>query len=348
MLLPIGDAHVRKEDIEEATKFIKWTVSGILDINKQTGKKVVPLFLGDQYHNFGNKNVDVEKFWKWAFEYILKNLGYPALGLVGNHDMNQEETANSMDVHDGTILVIGAEGAMLTPTTGAVGFIRSEDKFHAKVMELYNKGARTIFCHAEFDGCQFESGYYSPHGFKLDRYPADLKFYSGHVHLKQEFGNIFYFGTPRHLTKSDIGELKGVHLMNLADRSLTFYETPRSVWSPFIRILVDEDKPDEIKAAIEATEGYAKEGVAARIYVEIRGTKEFVKKMEKGLPGGVRTTPTYTDEAVKVTVKESEGIPATFAKFSTEFFAINQTPPDIQAEVLDRVHKLCPSLKVGV
>lgn len=351
LVIPVGDMHVRKEDIVEATKFIKWLVANVIAFNTKDPTatvRAVLMFMGDQYHLFGVKNVEVEKFWKWAFAYIYSSLGYPALGLIGNHDMNQEETANSMDVHNDHVQTVGAEGVMLTPTVGIVGFIRNEDLFHAKVMELYNQGARKIFCHADFDGAQFESGYYSPHGFKLDRYPADLKFYSGHVHLKQEFGNIYYFGTPRHLTKSDINEQKGVHLMDLNSGFMLFSATPQEVWSPFVRIEVVEGSED-MKAKIELIGNYAREFASpSRIYAILTGTKEFVKKLEKSLPGGIKITSVYTDEETRVTtIKESEGIPITFHKFSTEFFEKNAVPADIQAEVLARVHQLCPSLKQG-
>lgn len=351
LVIPVGDMHVRKEDIPEAEKFIKWLVANVIAFNTKDPKalvRAVLMFMGDQYHLFGVKNVEVEKFWTWAFTYIHVNLGYPALGIIGNHDMNQEETANSMDVHNDHVHTIGAEGMMLTPTVGVVGFIRNEDLFHAKVMELYNAGARKVFCHADFDGAQFESGYYSPHGFKLDRYPADLNFFSGHVHLKQEFGNIYYFGTPRHLTKSDIDEKKGVHLMDLNTGFMLFSPTPQEVWSPFVRVDVIEGS-EGVKDKINLIENYAREFTSpSRIYAHITGTKEYVKKTERSLPGGIKISSTYTDEDSKpAEIRESEGIPVTFHKFSVDFFQKNNVPADIQAEVLERVHKLCPSLKQG-
>ncbi len=261
--------------------------------------------------------------------------------------MNQQETFNAMAVHRDYVVLIDKEGMVLTPTVGAVGFIRSEEIFKAKVMEMYNAGVRRILGHVEFDGCQFESGYYSPHGFKLENYPADLKFYSGHVHLKQEFGNIYYFGTPRHLTKSDINEKKGIHLMNLVDGTKQFIETPFEVWSPYTKVFIDEAQDNAAEVMVRIEELIKLAGTPAKIYVEIKGTKEYVKKIENKLPGGLKTNSTYTDETTKVALRASEGVPATFMKFSTEFFQTNAVPVDIQAEVMKRVYDACPTLKIG-
>lgn len=346
ILVPVGDMHVDESNIAEATAFIKWLVSGVQHINIKTGKSAVPIFMGDQYDKFGMKDVTVEKFWRWAYEYILANLGYPSESIIGNHDMNQQETANGMDVHGDYTVVTGAAGSMLTDTVGIIGYIRNEEKFYAKVMELYAKGARKIFCHAEFDGAQFESGYYAPHGFKPDRYPRDLQFFSGHIHLRQRLGdNIYFFGTPRHLTKSDIGEVKGIHIMNLITGEINFQDTPWEVWSPFTKVFIEEgpNAADQIKSVEEL----AKKMKTNKIYVQITGTKDFVKKTERALPGGVKLSSKYTDESVKVTIKESEGVPATFTKFSAEFFELNQTPKDIQEEVLKRVYAMCPTLRNG-
>lgn len=348
MIIPVGDMHVHKDDIVEATRFIKWLVDGVKQLNKSMSTQAVLFFMGDQYNDFGTKNVVVETFWKWAYSYINSELGYPSASLIGNHDMNQQETENGMDVHDESTVVIGRTPIMFAEGIGAVGFIRNEELFYAAVMNLYALGARKIFCHADFDGAQFESGYYSPLGFDLSRYPADLKFYSGHVHLKQEFGNVFYFGTARHLTKSDINEKKGIHIMDLATGKMTFQDTPFEVWSPFTELKIEEGDPN-LKALMEQADNLAKTlHSPSKLYVEIRGTKEFCKKTERQLPGGIKTNSSYTDCGTLVTVKESEGIPATFSKFSAAFFSTAATPQDIQTEVLTRIYQACPTLKNGV
>jgi DNA repair exonuclease SbcCD nuclease subunit len=346
ILVPVGDMHVDEGNIAEATAFIKWLVAGVLHISATTGKKAVPIFMGDLYDKFGVKEVLIEQFWTWAYKYILVNLGYPSESIVGNHDMNQQETANALDVHGDYTVVTGAEGSMLTDTVGIIGFIRNEEKFYSKVMELYNKGARKIFCHAEFDGAQFESGYYAPHGFKIDRYPKDLQFFSGHIHLCQRLGdNIYYFGTPRHLNKSDVGTVKGIHVMTLSTGEIYFQETPWEVWSPFTKLSIEEGP--SAAEQIAKVEEVVKKIKANRVYVHITGTKDFVKKTERQLPGGIKASSTYTDESVKVSVKESEGVPASFIKFSSEFFEINQVPKDIQEEVLKKVYDMCPTLRNG-
>jgi len=348
LLIPIGDMHVQKGDIAEATRFIKWLVEGVKSLNHSTNNRALPVFMGDQYHLFGIKGVETEEFWKWAYAYIRAELGYPSLSLTGNHDMNQDESASAMAVHDTDTVVARREGVVIggdKADTVAIGFIRNEELFYNTVMEWYKVGIRKIFCHAEFNGCQYENGFYAPHGFDVTRYPADLKFYSGHIHLKQEFGNIFYFGSPRHLTRSDMGEKKGVHIFDLTKNTITFQETPAEVWSPFMELNVIEGHAD-FAAQVQQVEHFAKTLFSpAKLYVNVTGTKEFCRKLS--LPDGIKIRSVYTDEVSKVAVRESEGIPATFSKFSKDFFTTNPMPDDIKAAVLERVYQACPTLKNG-
>lgn len=345
----VGDTHVHEDDIPEAWNLIVWLVKSVKEMNATLNTKVLIMFMGDQYHKFGVKEVVVEEFWKKAYAYILSELGYPSLSLSGNHDQNQQLTANGMSVHDDYTVVVAKKPLLLkSGNAAAIGYIRHEEEFYGTVMELYAQGVRKIFCHADFDGAQFENGFYSPSGFALDKYPADLMFYSGHIHLKQSFGNVVFFGTPRHLTRSDMGEVKGVHVIDFETGGMNFQETPVDVWSPFMELTV-EDGPD-LQARLQQIEHTVKNVLTtpAKLYVEIKGTKEFVKTIERKLPGGVKIRSTYTDEKRAVTVKESEGIPATFSKFSDGFFKEANTPDHLRKEVLDRIYQTCPSLKNGV
>lgn len=345
LLLPIGDMHVKKDDVEEAKKFITWIVEGVLALNKSTGRRVLPVFMGDQYNDFSLANVVVAEFWTWAYKYMLQNLGYPPLSLQGNHDMNQEESASIMTVHSDFTVVVGRDPVFIRKDTAAIGFIRNEDLFYSKVMEAYNAGARRVFCHAEFQGCQYENGFYAPHGFDLSKYPADLLFFSGHIHMRQSFGNVTFFGTPRHLTRSDIGEVKGVHIMDLAANTLQFQPTPKEVWAPFVHIEIDEKDPD-LKTKLAALSEAAKLN-PTKVYVDVKGTRDFVQKTTREIPA-VKTRSTYTDELVEVKMKESDGIPAAFTRFSSEFFDAAQVPKGLREDVLKRVYEKCPTLRSGV
>ena len=332
-IILIGDMHVKKSDIPECQSFIQW-VSYIAQTQKAT-----LMFLGDQYNDFGIADVEVQEFWKTAYDHV-NSVGVNSISLVGNHDANQQNTASFMTVHDKQTLVIGREMIKLSASIFAVGFIRKEDEFYTKVMKAYTEGARLVICHAEFNGCQYENGFYAPHGFDLSKYPADLQFLSGHIHLKQGFGNVTYPGSPRHLTRSDIGSIKGVHVWNLVDGLMEFVQTPETVCEPFQSIVITESSYDAKLIKNIAN--------SKKVYVEIQGSKEFSKKISKTLAENVHVRSVYTTEAKEVKVRESEGVPKSFNRFQQDFFKNNVVSPEIEKAVLEKVYQACPSLKLGL
>jgi hypothetical protein len=335
----IGDMHVRKEDIKEAREFIRMLVTG-LKVMEEKGQKVLPVFMGDQMNDFALARAEVLEFWKWAYDQLLGYNDHDSLSLEGNHDMNQEESASTMCVYDQRTVLAGKKPVFINPQVAAIGFIRKEELFHEAVMAAYNEGARTILCHAEFDGAKYESGTYAPNGFKLERYPADLKFITGHIHLQQRFGSVWCIGTPRHLTRSDIGEQKGIHIVDFETGECNFCPTPPSVFEPFRSVTItDTPETDAIIADLPDS---------SKVYVEIKGTREFCKRISKQLPPSVKTRSTYTDLGRKVTVKESEGIPSTFRKFSDTFFDQKAVSPELRQAILEKVYEKCPTLKLGV
>jgi hypothetical protein len=275
----------------------------------------------------------------WAYDHITA-AGFESLSQVGNHDMNQEESAATMSVFDQRTVLARRRVMAINKQVGAIGFIRDEELFFKTVMDVYHKGVRTMLVHAEFEGSQYENGTYAPHGFNLTRYPADLIFITGHIHKRQKFGNVYCVGTPKPSTRSDIDETKGIHMICLKNvPEVAFWPTPPEVCEPFRRIVINDQSTEaQIKAIPDSP----------KVYVELVGTQEFVKKMARLLPPSVHEHSTYTDVKKNTVVKESEGIPTTFVNFTKEYFINNGTPPELQKAILEKVYKSCPSLKQGV
>jgi len=337
----VGDMHVDKASIPEAKRIIEWVVAGAKQIMAQaTGFRPLIIFTGDQSNDFALIRAEVLEFWMWAFDYITA-AGFESLSEVGNHDMNQEESASTMSVYDvRTVLAYGTKPIFVSKNTCAMGFIRDEEKFFKVVMEAYERGARTILCHAEFEGSMYENGTYAPHGFDLKRYPKDLRFITGHIHKRQEFGSVTCVGTPRPSTRSDIGEVKGIHVIDFETGLLNFVATPAEVAEPFRKIVIDEKTYNQ--AEVEAIPD------SGKIYVDIHGSREFVKKVAKMLPPAVHERSVYTEDNRTFKLKESEGIPTSFQKFAREYFELNGVPLDLQKDIMQKALNACASLKHGV
>jgi hypothetical protein len=341
-IVPIGDMHVKKEDIAEAKRLISWIAKEIKALNERTGSVALPLLMGDQYNYFGVVQVEVEEFWKWAYEEL--QIECYSASLIGNHDMNQDESASSMAVHSDQTVVIGKEYVWLGHKTVGIGFMRNEESFFVEVMKAYNAGARAVFCHAEFNGCQYENGFYAPHGFDLSRYPSDLKFYSGHIHMRQVFDKVTYFGTPRQVTASDIGEIKGIHAYDMGTGNILFSPTPPEVCEPITMLEIVEGSSTVATAITQAHDMAKTLSSLSKLRISVKGSKDFIRKTTSLLPA-IKVYSTYTDEVREVKLKESEGIPQTFAKFSEDFFKANQVTAEMKAKVLNKIYESCPVLK---
>tara|TARA_R100001015_G_C4608136_1_gene163301 strand:+ start:265 stop:1305 length:1041 start_codon:yes stop_codon:yes gene_type:complete len=88
-------------------------------------------------------------------------------------------------------------------------------------------------CPCPILGGHFElTGYEVIRGVKFDGGIDDSIFrnyemvMSGHFHGRQSKNNVHYLGTQYQITFSDLGEVKGFHVLDTKDRSLTFIENP--------------------------------------------------------------------------------------------------------------------------
>lgn len=326
--IEIGDLHVKKDNIDESKRFIHWLVDVIKKTKATSDVKVV--FLGDQFNDFGVARVEVIQFWSWASHLIKSIAGKNSVYyLVGNHDRNSEGTDTAMHAFHENGIIIDKEAMLLSPDIGAVGFIRDNETFVKEVMRLYEHGVTLMYCHQEFQGAMFESGAYAPHGVDPTTLPSNLKFRVGHFHKKQSFGNIKYLGTPRHLTKSDIGEQKGIHIYDTDSDKDIFIPTPEEVCESLKFVTIKEgDKLPDIN-------------FTNKVYVELSGSKSWCEKFEKKIPQGTKINCSYTDIVKEIKVKESDGIPASFSKY----FDTQDLPSEIKLEVLRRVYEACPQLR---
>lgn len=328
-ILWVGDPHVQKSNLDESRRLFEWVVAQ----HKQHAAHVI--LAGDLYNDFSLMRVEVAEFWH---EFLTK-LG-AAYVITGNHDMTPDGAGSALTVHSGQCRLIDKPvgpfliGGNMGPV-GFVPFMRDNEKFLAACQDLYLAGCRTIFCHADINGAQYENGFYSPSGVDISGLPQDLKLISGHIHKQQEFGNVWFPGTPRHLTRSDVGETKGIWLLDGDKR--TFIPTPEDVCVPF-REYVITPETEHLTAELPHSD---------RVYVDVRGPRDFVSKTLKRIPetNRVRTFP--QDEAKPAEIRESDGIPMAFLKFAAKWASSKGMTPEAAQVVLARVYEKCPSLKIG-
>lgn len=321
----VGDPHCKKNNIDESIRLVTWITAKA----KEYGLPIV--YAGDQYDDFGIAKIECVNFWNWAFQ---QDTG--SVSIVGNHDQNSDGSLNFMAVHAEHTKVI--QSLTKIGQVALMPFYRKNEKFEEDLKALTD--SRFVLCHQEINGCQFETGFYAPHGANLASIPESVQMLiSGHIHREQSFDRVWYPGTPRHLTRSDIGHEKGIWVIDLTGQKMTkeFIPTPKEVSEPFIKVEVTTEK--QLKQVLNSS----------RVYVDLKGTDEFLKKMIKLVPSDVKLrTFSTTSESTESNVKESEGIPTAFINYSMNYFNEKGIGNLEVKAILEKIYSKCPSLKTGV
>lgn len=323
--LPIGDPHAKKDNLDESKRLLDWIRPIAIANNLR------PIFLGDLFNDFGVVRTEVLEFWHNEFENNWASLD--PIVLVGNHDEDTQGDTNALSVFSNRADIISKKPVRFErdKKCAYLGFIRDNAQFITEVNWIAANWpeVKYVFCHAEFDGALFETGFPSPHGIKLDELPKHITFISGHIHKRCQFANVIYVGTPRWLTKADANATKAICIFDSDTGTFEWIETPESVAKPFrsfeITPETDLSKIKELK-------------LDERSYVEVTGPQDFIKAVLKKLPDDakVRSIP---DKEIVRTVKESDGLAVAFNRFFELYVQEHGLTADVAQDVRQQLMK---------
>jgi DNA repair exonuclease SbcCD nuclease subunit len=165
----------------------------------------------------------------------------PVVVILGNHDIyrrdsNEINSTKSLkwipNVHifeEPEILNIADKKILLMPWRKSV-----EDE--AKC--IAENDANYLFCHTEIKGLKMGKYTESEHGLNLDMMAKFTRIYSGHIHYTQNSKNFRMVGCPYQMTRSDIGNEKGIWRIDFETGEEKYFA---NTYSPkFIRILFEK------------------------------------------------------------------------------------------------------------
>ena len=316
--LAVGDPHCTVEEIPDCRALMDFVLQTCLD---RIITKVV--ILGDLHHTFSITNIKVTAFWLETFERFTKK-GISIMALVGNHDMAGDGTGyphallpymgmNGVTVVDKPLML---GGALFLP-------YYADPKLFVSEVERF-PDVELVVCHQEFNGAQYDNGFYAPGG--VDPSLMKVPVMSGHIHTPQTLDGgrvvIEYIGAPRWRTLSDAAtqSRKLVYVQNNGQlcesipvnghvkRIIARTLTPESC------VLVDYNEHDEFRITLE--------GPAAWIQQE----KDAFQH------SNIKVSAVATDVST-ARVRESDGIEVAFRKFLSAYSPKNGTPKDTLAEM---------------
>ncbi len=103
---------------------------------------------------------------------------------------------------------------------------------------LLTQKADYLLCHTDFVGAKNNAYVTIEKGNSIDVVKSFKKVYSGHIHWRQKIGNVTFFGCQYQMTRSDIGNEKGITLLDFENDTETFY--PNKVSPKFLKIHLKE------------------------------------------------------------------------------------------------------------
>lgn len=170
--------------------------------------------------------------------------------ILGNHDTFYRNTS---DINSMTELFGHYKGIYIykKPVTvridgleiGLVPWI-NESNSDSAIKFIKDARVPILMGHFEINGFQVISGVKHEHGLDASLFDKFDAVYSGHFHIKQHDKNITYLGTPYQITFSDAYDVKGFHIFDTEDQSMTFIPNDRKM---FYVVSYDDKTEDPLK-----------------------------------------------------------------------------------------------------
>lgn len=236
----IGDTHfgIKKDD----SYFLDYQINYFNDvvieeIKKRSVDNVI--FLGDIFDNRKKINIKTVKLVKQEIFNKLEKLDIPIYIILGNHDIfyNQNVETNTLsvilDCYKNFIIVddcLFIDNCMLIP------WIAEENKIDILDSILFSQ-RDYLFGHLEINGANLGNDEIC-NGISIDTFSHFKRVFSGHVHIKQEFENIYYTGIPYQLTWGDVYSKQGIHYFDSNNGELIFIENKNKI---YYSIYLDEN-----------------------------------------------------------------------------------------------------------
>lgn len=141
--------------------------------------------------------------------------------MAGNHDMYKRMGGDitSLVLFDGMENVDVVKNPSIIKTTKCGDYLMvpwtGDMKEMTSVVSLNSKDVDAIILHADISGMHYDNGREIVDGVSLKGCTKPV--FSGHIHKRQENKKCTYIGSPYHLSRSDIGNDKGVYFLYKKD-----------------------------------------------------------------------------------------------------------------------------------
>ena len=300
--LIFGDLHLKINNLNLATEVLSW-------IEKQVAiiKPDAAFYLGDVFHTHAVIRSEILTIF---YDHIVRVSNMvKTYYILGNHDLSTAASSKYHSLHSFKNIpnLTIVDSYTVEQGISMIPYVHNMDDFPKIDTDI-------TYCHQTFLGANYghiiaDSGVNAAHikGIIL----------SGHIHKKQQLGNVYYVGSVFSQDMNDLNEIKGITLFNTDTFAQQFIEAPFPKWKS-VGLTYDKDIHKNILSNINEEDNWIiqLEGNQSDIvkYISSSKYKELLTKYK------IQIKPIYLDKAK--------------AKYSIK----SKTLSDIVVEYFDKVY----------
>jgi DNA repair exonuclease SbcCD nuclease subunit len=180
--------------------------------------------------------------------------------------------------------------------TSWVGDFKKENKIISDEKNNYD----ILVFHTELSGMSYDNGRKILNGINMDIVDDD-KIVSGHIHKRQESKKGIYLGSPYHITRSDIGNKKGIYTFTVKDGSIVreFTENDYSPEYVLERFAAIGRNPEDWKDIVSNNYVYI---IFTSDELDVVNVNKFISELQEYKPRNIE----LIEERTKVDVNNPE------------------------------------------
>lgn len=311
----VGDPHVVWDEIEDCNALINQVLEVCTEHNVDT-----VIWLGDLHHTHSIVRIEVMEWWNKVLGNTLSHISH--IVIVGNHDRPTEQSKSGHALiplqHLPNVTVIDKPKNIQN-----VLFLPYINDTEVLIHECNSVQTDSVVCHATFIGSKFSNGFIPDGGVDETRIKQN-QVISGHIHVNQQFGKVFYPGSPRWRDMGEANEDKSIFIADLQLGTFSGFKKIKSKCRA-IKKLFWQDEQLELPSLND---------FSGKLIVEINGSRDYIAKaseqIKKIRPGAI-IKPNYTEKKENV-LSEARGIQPALMEF------LKETPEDIFKEIIKRVY----------
>jgi len=238
----VGDLHlgIKNNSIEWLEIQKHWLLEEFISQVDQDfdADRDILILEGDIFHSRESINIRIQTEVFGIFSQLSKKFKRGIYIILGNHDVYYKDKNDVNSVKTLTYLAdniyVFEKSDILRINGGNHLFLMLPwvDDYArlAGIIDDYRDLATHIICHADVKGLTLNRFAKVEHGLELNTLKTFKRVYSGHIHIRQEKGNLLYTGTPYQMDRGDRDNQKGYYVLDVSGKEVveTFIPNTKS------------------------------------------------------------------------------------------------------------------------